>query len=35
VKHHGKFHERRFATIELAEVWVVAKRNELFTCVKT
>src|SRR3984957_927094 len=22
VKHHGKFHERRCATIELAEVWV-------------
>jgi hypothetical protein len=35
VKHHGKFHERRCATIELAEVWVVAKRNELFTRVKT
>jgi hypothetical protein len=35
VKHHGEFHERRCATIELAEVWVVAKRNELFTRVKT
>jgi hypothetical protein len=35
VKHQGKFHERRCATIELAEVWVVAKRNELFTRVKT
>jgi hypothetical protein len=35
VKDQGKFHERRCATIELAEVWVVAKRNELLTRVKT
>jgi hypothetical protein len=35
VQHQGKFHERRCATIELAEAWVVAKRNELFTRVKT